>query len=77
QGRREYRSRREGVDKKAGTIEGYEGRGVWVPEGLSARDIMEGAKVLERDYDVAPYTARDMVRTVLIALEEAKHSAIS
>lgn len=38
--------------RQASTVEGYEGRGVWVPEGLSARDIMEGAKALEREFDV-------------------------
>jgi hypothetical protein len=57
--------------RQAGTIEGYEGRGVWVPDGLSARDIMEGAKVLERDFDVAPYTSRSMVRQVLLAMRSA------
>lgn len=57
--------------RQAGTIEAYDGRGVWVPEGLTARDIMEGAKVLERDFDVAPFTSREMVCRVLSALQLA------
>lgn len=61
---------------QAGTIETYQGRGVWVPEGLTARDIMEGAKVLERDYDIAPFTSREMVCQVLFALHlAANHPA--
>ena len=54
--------------RQAGTIEVYGDRGVWVPSGLSSRDIMEGAKVLVRDFDVSPYTARNMVRVVLLAI---------
>lgn len=50
------------------TIQGFEGRGVLVPRGLSARDIMVGARVLEREFEVVPYTSRSMVRAVLLAI---------
>lgn len=52
------------------TNETYEGRGVSVPVGLTAREIMEGTKALERgfpDFDFGHYTARAMVEAVLQA----------
>lgn len=51
--------------RQAGTIESYEGRGVWVPEGLTARDIREGAKLLEKQFDVAPFVSDAMACAVL------------
>lgn len=48
-----------------GAIEGYQGRGVWVPHGQSAAWIMEGARVLENKWEVAPYISRMMVSAVL------------
>jgi hypothetical protein len=54
--------------RQAGDIESYEGRGVWVPHGLQASWIIAGAEVLQRDFEVAPYTARAMVRALLLAL---------
>lgn len=53
-------------------IEGYNGRGVWVPAGLTAAEIMIGAAALERDFDVAPYTSRNMVIAVLQALRSVQ-----
>lgn len=50
----------------------YGDRGVYVPDGMSALEIMEGAAALEREYEVAPYTARSMVRSVLRAIKAAK-----
>lgn len=58
--------------RQAGTIEGYEGRGVWVPEGMNAHDIMEGAKALQSQFEVAPYTACEMARVVLLAVDPAR-----
>ena len=55
--------------RQAGKIENYEGRGVWVPDGLNASGIMEGAKALERQFGIAPYTARDMAIAVLLAVQ--------
>ena len=53
---------------QAGTIEGYGKRGVWVPDGMSARDIMEGAHVLEDMFDVPPYESREMMRAILAVI---------
>jgi hypothetical protein len=54
--------------RQAGKIEAYGDRGVWVPNGMTARAIMVGAAVLEREFDVPPYESRDMVRSVLSAI---------
>jgi hypothetical protein len=54
---------------QAGTIEEHEGRGVWVPKGMNVRDIMAGASALERQFEIAPYTARDMAIAVLQAAQ--------
>lgn len=54
--------------REAGKIEAYGNRGVWVPDGMTAREIMVGAAILEREFDVPPYESRDMVRSVLSAL---------
>lgn len=48
----------------------YDGHGVWVPPGMCAREIIEGAKVLERDFDVAPFISRAMVRAILTAIRQ-------
>jgi hypothetical protein len=61
--------------RQAGTIKGYEGRGVWVPDGLSAADIMVGADTLERIFEIPPYRSRDMVREVLTAIAQCSASA--
>ncbi len=53
---------------QAGAHGEYKGRGVFVPDGQKASWIMEGAWVLEREFDVAPYTSREMVRAVLEAV---------
>lgn len=55
--------------RQAGVIESYEGRGVWVPDGLNARDIMEVAGVLEHDFDVTPYISRVMACQVLLRIK--------
>ena len=57
-----------GLVRQAGTIESYNGRGVWVPQGMTAGQIMAGADVLEQTYDVAPYTSRNMVIAILEAI---------
>ncbi len=50
---------------QVGAIEGYKGRGVYVPHGLKASWIMEGAWLLEREFEVVPYTSREMVISLL------------
>lgn len=53
----------------------YEGRGVYVPDGMTAREIVEGARVLERSFGVPPYISRMMVREVLVAMRQAKDAS--
>lgn len=60
-----------------GTIESYKGHGVFVPRGLTAAAVMEGAWELERQFDVAPFISRMMATAVLEAvcgLEGRTHS---
>ena len=56
---------------QAGTVEKYGKRGVWVPEGMSAADIMAGAQVLERDFGITPFTSREAMRAILSAIRPA------
>jgi hypothetical protein len=46
----------------------YNGRGVFVPPGMEAAWVMEGASVLERNFGAAPFISRQMVRAVLEAV---------
>ena len=55
------------TDEAEGTIESYRDHGVFVPSGLTAAAIMEGAWALERLFDVAPFVSRMMARAVLHA----------
>lgn len=64
---------REATRDGEGAIEFYKGHGVWVPFGQTAAEIMEGAWVLERDFDVAPFTSRMMVSAILQALAYTAH----
>lgn len=57
-----------GKTGQAGEIQGFDGRGVFVPEGMEAWQIMAGARALERRHDVTPYISRCMVRDVLDAI---------
>src|SRR6185436_13939211 len=60
-------------DRQAGDMSGclasYEGRGLWVPPGMTAQEIMIGAAALER-FGVEHYEARSMVREVLSAIRD-------
>jgi hypothetical protein len=51
-----------------GAPEAFGLRGVWVPAGMTAREIIEGARVLSEQFGVEHYEARSMVRTVLEAI---------
>lgn len=55
---------------ESGTIQGFAGRGVFVPEGLTAEEIMAGAAVLERRFDIAPYISRVIVCDILLAIKQ-------
>lgn len=43
-------------------------RGVWVPDGLDAADILTGASALQTQFGADAYTARSMTRAVLLAV---------
>jgi hypothetical protein len=58
----------------SGSIECYGERGVWVPDGVTAHEIMVGAAVLEQAYEVDHYTARSMVRRVLEAIRATPYA---
>ena len=48
-------------------LQEHEGRGVYVPSGMTAAQIMTGARILERDFGIAPYTSREIMRALLSA----------
>ena len=56
-----------------GKIDGYKGRGVFLSRadlavGTTAAEIMEGAWVLERQYEIPPYISRMIVSAILSAV---------
>jgi hypothetical protein len=57
-------SRQAGTDE----MQAWDGHGVFVPKGMSAEEIMRGAAVLERRFDVVPFVSRSMVIAVLSAI---------
>jgi hypothetical protein len=61
--------------RQAGKIEAYGSRGVWVPDGMTAHEIMVGSAILEREFDVPPYSARAMMRAILPAIRSANTDA--
>jgi hypothetical protein len=60
---------------QGGSVESYGDRGLWVPDGMTAHEIMVGAEVLERHFGVEHYEARSMVRRVLDAIRDTPSSA--
>lgn len=55
--------------RKLGTrTEGYGDRGVFVPDGMTAAEIMLGAAAIESRFGLDHYEARSIVRVVLAAL---------
>jgi hypothetical protein len=56
----------------SGAIQSHEGQGVFVLDGLTAREVMAGASILERQFDVPPFVSRVMASAVLkVAKEQA------
>ena len=53
-------------------IQTYGDRAVYVPKGMSAAEIVEGALVLEREFDIGHYTASVMVEKVLEAVNRLR-----
>jgi hypothetical protein len=60
-------------DVSKGTTEGYRGRGVFVPYGLDVELIMECAAVLEKEFEIAPYTSREITIAVLQSVSAVLH----
>lgn len=58
---------REAIRNGEGTIESYRGRGVWVPAGLTAEQIVEGAMILESYWGIGRFTSELMAIDVLTA----------
>ena len=54
-----------------GEIQGYKGRAVFVPDGFTAAQIWGAAKMLEREFDVVPYTSQHMAVAVLVTAKNA------
>lgn len=54
-----------------GTREAYGDRGVFVPNGMTAAEIMVGAAVLTERWDIQHYDACSMVISVLEAIRSA------
>ena len=55
-------------DQAIGSVQAVGQRGVWTPSGLDAGMIVECSNILERDFDVVPYTSRDMVVAVMVGV---------
>lgn len=66
------------MSSDSGQVGAYKGRGVFVPHGLTAAEVMEGAAALEQyseDWDIPHYTARDMAAAVLLAARAVEEGA--
>lgn len=49
-----------------GKVQGHKGRAVFVPDGFTAAQIWDAAKMLEREFDVVPYTSQHMAVAILV-----------
>ena len=54
-----------------GGVQDYEGRAVFVPDGFTAAQIWDAAKMLEREFDVVLYTSQHMAVAVLVTAKGA------
>lgn len=63
--------------RQASTIDVYKNRGVWVPEGMTAAEMMESSRVLEREFHIAPYTSGAMVIAVLQKVRSLGQPSVS
>ena len=57
---------------KGGSAQAVGLRGVWVPDGMTGEMVLAGAKVLEDEFGVDPYTSRTMARKVWAAIEAVR-----
>jgi hypothetical protein len=60
------------VSAPPGKHDFYDGHGVWVPAGMKPLAIIEGSRVLENKYSIAPFESRSMMREILAAILEAE-----
>jgi hypothetical protein len=56
-----------GRPSSEGAVKAFGSRGVWVPKGMAAAEIMAGAAALQKRFKVDHYEARSMARAVLEA----------
>lgn len=59
------------IPSNGGSVEVYGGRGIWVPEGMTAAEIVLGGRAVEDRYDLDKFTARSIVMTVLETVRAA------
>ena len=64
-----------GAQEDWGRLEVYEGRGIWVPNGMTADEIAEGARALSERFHVDKHTARMMAVTLLEAIRSDRFRA--
>ena len=50
-----------------GSIQGFEGRGYFVPRGYTVKSLLEASRCLERQFDVPSYLAPSMAASILFA----------
>ncbi len=51
-----------------GRVETFEGRGVWVPNGITAEEIAKAAEAVEDRFAIDKHIARSIAITVLQAV---------
>jgi hypothetical protein len=54
---------------QAGDVGVYGKRGVYVPDGMTAAEIMIGASAIEKKFGIEHYEARSIVRDVIAAIK--------
>ena len=55
-------------DDDWGRQEVHQGRGVWVPEGMTAAEIAKASEAVEDRFSIDKHTARSIAITVLQAV---------
>ena len=56
------------IGENNGRIEVYGGHGVWVPDGMTAAEIIIGGDAIAAHHDIDKFTARRIVMTALEAI---------
>jgi hypothetical protein len=58
-----------GLANSLAEFQSFEGRGVYVPAGLTATDIVAASRALERNFEIAPYLSHAIAIEVLQAVK--------